>query len=42
MVIKKKRKRGDFEVERVAVIVATAEHTERGVGVRIEDHLTVA
>ena len=42
MVTKKKRKRGDFEVERAAAVAAIAEHTERGVGVRIEDHLTTA
>jgi hypothetical protein len=37
---KKKHKRGDADVETAAAVVAAAERAERGVGVRIGDHLT--
>jgi hypothetical protein len=39
---KKKCKRSDADVETAAAVVAVAERAERGVGVRIGDHLTVA
>ena len=39
---KKKRKHGDIEAERAVAIAAAAECTERGVVVRIGDHLTAA
>ena len=42
-VIKKKRKRGDIEVERAVAVVATVEHAKtggRGSGVRIGDQLS--
>jgi hypothetical protein len=41
-VTKKKRKCGDVDAETVAVVAAAAECVERGVGVHIGDHLTVA
>jgi hypothetical protein len=41
MLAKKKRKCGDVDAE-TAAVVAVAEHAERGVGVRIGDHMTVA
>lgn len=37
---KKKSKRGDADAEMVAAVVTTVERIERGVGVRIGDHLT--
>jgi hypothetical protein len=37
---KKKRKHGDADAETAAVMAAAAKRAERGVGVRIRDHLT--
>jgi hypothetical protein len=37
---KKKNKRSDADVETAVAVAASAERAERGVGVRIEDHLT--
>jgi thiamine monophosphate synthase len=42
MLAKKKHKHGDADVETATAVAVAAECAERGVGVRIEDHLTVA
>jgi hypothetical protein len=38
---KKKHKHGDVDAEMALAVAAGAEHAERGVGVRIGDHLIV-
>jgi hypothetical protein len=40
LMTKKKCKCGDENAKTVVAVAAVAEHAERGVGVRIRDHLT--
>jgi hypothetical protein len=40
LMTKKRRKCGDANAKTVVAVAAAAKHAERGVGVRIGDHLT--